>query len=82
MKGLKIFLEKHGWEIIKYSNDTTLLYGKIKTKEQDIELLVEKRLGICPLLKTQWTINGSSYEIISNDDEKFIFNELSTLGFK
>lgn len=81
MKELKIFLLQHGWEIIEYNNDTTFLHSKIKCNEKNIEVVVEKRLGVNPLIKTKWIVNDEVYTINSNDNEKFIFEELNKLGF-
>ena len=79
MKGLRVFLEHRGWDIVSYKIDTTFLEAKYKNKYR---IIIKKQLGTNPFYKTKWIVNNNEYYIMSNSDEKFIFEELNTLGFK
>lgn len=81
MKGLKVFLQQKGWEIVNYNSDTTYLEAKIYFNGKDMRLIINKRLGVSPLYKSEWRIGDEVYYMDSNGDEKFIFEELRRLGF-
>lgn len=79
MKGLRVYLEQRGWNIISYKSNTSFLEAEYKNR---YKLVVEKRLGNNRLYRTKWVINSEEYFIQSNGDNKFIFEELEKIGFK
>ncbi|HAT6237872.1 TPA: hypothetical protein JAJ00_001500 [Clostridioides difficile] len=81
MKDLMYFLSHRDWIIEEYKNDSTKLIA-IYNKDKFIYLEIKKELGLHNYYKTKWIVNEEVYVINSNGNKKFIFEELSKLGFK